>query len=177
MKSLLLSLLALVAVCLAAPTSATGSTSGGGGTTTTTVAAKGSVVTEKKKDVADPVPARKTVKPGKCHKNNDGVEVCNTGEKGNFVVDPKSGNENSATTVEAKNDAEGTVEGIDSNDTVNLASGSNVTISGTGGTVNAGSGSTGTVQNTNAPGGASITVNIGGGNFSVPPGVTIPFNG
>tara|TARA_R110000851_G_scaffold268071_2_gene420668 strand:+ start:2793 stop:3296 length:504 start_codon:yes stop_codon:yes gene_type:complete len=125
------------------------------------------------------VPAHEKVEPGECHTNGDGVQVCNTGDPtdGDFTVDPKSGNGNSATTVEAKNDAEGTVEGLDSNDTVNCANGSNTTISGTGGTVNANSGSTGSVSNTAAAGGASITVNVGGGSVTVPPGGTVTFAG
>jgi len=126
----------------------------------------------------EPTVSRHKIKSGDCHTNKDGVKVCNDKDSnGDFTIDPKTGSKNSETTVEAKNDAEGTVEGIDSNDTVNCANGSNVTISGTGGTVNANSGSSGTVQNTNAPGGADITINIGGGSIQVPPGSTIPFSG
>jgi len=119
------------------------------------------------------------IKPGDpCHTNNDGVQACNpAGGSGDITIDPKTGSASSATTVEFKNDATGSVTGLDGNDTVNTANGSNATISGTGGTVNAGSGSTGSVSNTGAAGGASITVNIGGGSFSVPPGATIPFSG
>jgi len=125
------------------------------------------------------MPGHEKVEPGECHTNGDGVKVCNTGSSGDgdFTVDPKNGSSSSATTVEAKNDAEGTVENIDSNDTVNCANGSNVTISGTGGTVNANSGSSGSVENTNPAGGANITINIGGGSVQVPPGSTIPFSG
>lgn len=104
--------------------------------------------------------------------------MTNTGDEdeGDFVVTPKSGNTSSATTVEAKNDAKGSVENIDSNDTVNCANGSSVTITGTGGTVNASPGSSGTVTNTNPPGGANITLNIGGGSVQVTPGNTVPFS-
>ena len=134
---------------------------------------------------AEPVPAAKTLKPGDpCHTNKDGVTVCNTGdgsagEDGKITINPQSGSTSSATTVDFKNDAKGTVTGIDGNDTVNTANGSNATISGTGGAVNVGSGSTGNVTNTNpvGGGGASITVNIGGGSVTVPPGGTINFNG
>lgn len=121
------------------------------------------------------------VEPGDCHTNNDGVEVCNTGDTGDgdFTVDPANGSSSSSTTVEAKNDAEGTVENIDDNDTVNCANGSDVEISGTGGTVNANSGSSGSVTNTNTPGGGggSITINVGGGTVTVPPGGTVNFTG
>ncbi len=126
------------------------------------------------------LPGHEKVEPGECHTNGDGVQVCNDADSdGDFTVDPKNGSGSSETTVEAKNDAEGTVEGIDSNDTVNCAHGSNVTISGTGGTVNANAGSTGSVTNTNPAGGggASITVNVGGGSVTVPPGGSITFNG
>jgi len=81
--------------------------------------------------------------------------------------------------VEFNNDATGTVTGLDGNDMADTANGSNATISRSGGTVNAGSGSTGSVTNTNPAGGvgASITVNIGGGSVTVPPGGTINFAG
>ncbi len=126
-------------------------------------------------------PGFERVEPGDCYTNGDDVEVCNTGDPGDgdFTVDPVNGSSSSATTVEAKNGAEGTVENIDSNDTVNCAHGSNVTISGTGGTVNANSGSSGSVTNTNTAGGggASITINVGGGTVTVPPGGTVNFTG
>ena len=126
--------------------------------------------------------AIKKIKPGDpCHTNNDGVTACNTGSTndGNIAIHPQSGSGSSKTTVGFKNDAEGTVTGIDGNDTVNTAHGSDPTISGTGGTVNADSGSTGSVTNTNPAGGggASITVNIGGGSVTVPPGGTVNFAG
>lgn len=130
-----------------------------------------------------PLPASETVEPGDpAFTNGDGVKVTNTGDEdeGDFVVSPKSGSTSSATTVEAKNDAVGSVEDIDGNDTVNCANGSSVTITGTGGTVNVSPGSSGSVQNTNPtnpPGLPSITVNVGGGSFQVPPGATVPFNG
>ena len=133
----------------------------------------------------EPVPASKKLKPGDpCHTNNDGVTACNTGngsagKDGDITINPQSGSASSATTVDFKNDAQGSVTGMDGNDTVNTANGSNATISGTGGTVNAGSGSNVSVTNTNPAGGggASITVNIGGGSVTVPPGGTINFAG
>jgi hypothetical protein len=140
-------------------------------------ATNGGNVPSKDAEAVEPVGHEK-VEPGECHTNNDGVKVCNDADSdGDFTVDPKSGSTSSATTVEAKNDAEGTVDGIDGNDTVNCANGSDVTITGTGGTVNANSGSSGSVQNTNPAGGANITINIGGGSIQVPPGSTIPFSG
>lgn len=128
----------------------------------------------------DPVLAAHTVKPGDpCHTNDDGVEVCNTGGTGdgNIVVDPKTGSGTSATTVDVKNDAEGTVSGIDGNDTVNVANGANVEISGTGGTVDVSAGgSTGSVTNTNPVGtGGNITIKTGSVDIHVPPGQTVNF--
>lgn len=130
-----------------------------------------------------PLPASETVEPGDpAFTNGDGVKVTNTGDEdeGDFVVTPKSGNANDSTEVEAKNDAKGSVEDIDGNDTVNCANGSAVTITGTGGTVNASPGSSGTVTNTNptSPAGLpSITIRIGSGSVQVPPGATVPFTG
>jgi len=141
--------------------------------------------TQAKKEIpeTDPtLPVRHTVEPGESHTNNDGVTVENTGdgsagEDGDITINPKSGSENSKTTVDVENHATGTVSGIDGNDTVNTAHGSNATISGTGGTVNVGSGSSGSITNNNPAGGegASITVNVGGHELTVPPGSTVNF--
>jgi len=126
--------------------------------------------------------AHEKVEDGECHTNGDGVKVCNTGTDGDdFKVDPKSGSGSSATTVDMDNNAEGTIEGLDSNDTVNTTNGSNCTISGTGGTVviTGGSSATGSVTNTNPAGGGggNITVNAGGVNITVPPGGSITYGG
>lgn len=145
---------------------------------TLTGAAYSSQQTKSVEEAPKPAPTAEKVEPGECHENKDEVTVCNDGDPsdGDFTVNPKSGGKNSKTTVDAKNDAVGSVDGIDGNDTVNCAHGSNVQISGTGGTVNANSGSQGTVTN-NGPPGSEIRVNIGGGHVNVPAGVTIPFHG
>lgn len=121
------------------------------------------------------------VEDGECHTNGDGVKVCNTGTNGDdFKVNPKNGNGNSATTVDMDNDAEGTIEGLDSNDTVNVANGSSTTISGTAGaTVNvpAGSNATGSVTNTGAAGSGNVNLVAGGITVGVPPGATVTFGG
>ncbi len=118
------------------------------------------------------------VDPGECHTNNDGVEVCNTGDSGDkeIAMTPKSGKASSKTTVNVKNKAQGTVSGIDGNDTVNVSSGADVQISGTGGTVNVSAGSSGSVTNTAGSGGGSITIQYSGMSFHVPPGFSITFN-
>ena len=137
--------------------------------------------THAKKEIpeTDPTPAaRHTVKPGESHTNKDGVTVDNDADSdGDVTISPKSGSKSSATTVDVKNDATATVSGIDGNDTVNTAHGSNSTISGTGGTVNVGNGSTGSITNTNPAGGggASIAVEVGGHTLTVPPGSTVNF--
>lgn len=129
----------------------------------------------------DPVPAVHTVGPGDpCHPNNDGVEVCNTGSEGDgdITINPKSGSTSSATTVDVKNDANGTVKGIDGNDTVNVSNGANVNIEGTGGTVDlSAGGSSGSVKNTNPAGGGGGSITITGGpvDITVPPGSTVNF--
>ena len=167
MKTLsVLTMLALTSLAFAAPQQAT---QAGG---TVRQVAKGEV-----RD-AEAVPAYEKVEDGDCHTNGDGVKVCNTGTGGDdFKVNPKSGSGSSATTVDMDNNAEGTIEGLDSNDTVNTANGSNTAISGTGGTVNvpAGSSATGSVTNTGAAGGGNITVVAGGVNINVPPGGSITF--
>jgi len=125
-------------------------------------------------------PTMKKVKPGDpCYTNKDLVTVCNTGEStaGDITIDPQTGSTTSSTTVEFKNNATGSVTGIDSNDVVNTAAGSHATITGTGGTVNLGPGSFGTITNSAPAGGGSITVKTGGATISVPPGSTIGFGG
>lgn len=151
--------------------------SGGGGTATVSQGganvSKGAEVRE-----VETVPGKETVEPGETHTNNDGVTVANDADSdGDIDMNPKSGTADSATTVDVKNDATGTVSGIDGNDTVNTAHGSTTTISGTGGTVNAGSGSSGSVTNTNpaGSGGASITITGGAVPIHVPPGSTVTF--
>ncbi len=114
------------------------------------------------------------VEPGECHENNDGVEVCTDEDsKGDITMTPKSGKSGSKTTVNVRNNADGTVNGIDGNDTVNVSNGADVHISGIGGTVNISAGSTGSV--TAVTGGGSITIQVGGQSFSLPPGNTVNF--
>ena len=118
-----------------------------------------------------------TVEPGDCHLNSDGVEVCvDSGSGGDMKINPKTGSSTSATTVDVLNDSEGTVKGIDGNDTVNVANGAQVDIEGTGGTVDiTAGGSSGSIKNTAGPGGADITVKTSGDELKVPPGSTLKF--
>lgn len=148
----------------------------GKGNTGGHVAANGEV-----KPVEPPPPYEK-VQDGECHTNGDDVKVCNTGDQGDdFRVDPKSGSGSSATTVDMDNNAQGTIDGLDSNDTVNVANGANVAVSGTGGTVNVPSGSsaTGSVTNTNPAGGGggNVTLVAGGVPVNIPPGGSVTFGG
>jgi len=149
-------------------------------------AATGQVGTARQKSEVKPIEpggaGYEKVEDGECHTNGDGVEVCNTGTSGDdFKVNPKSGGTSSATTVDMDNDAVGDVKNLDSNDTVNVANGAAVNVSGTGGTVNVPSGSTatGSVTNTNPAGGAggNISLVAGGVTVNVPPGVTVTFGG
>ena len=124
---------------------------------------------------ADAASKKKKVKPGECHTNNDGVEVCNdSGSSGNATIDPKDGSAASATTVTTKTGFEGKVTNMDGNDTVDVASNNDVTISGDGGTVNMGGGSTANISNTSGPGGASTTVNMpSGATLTIGPGSSL----
>jgi hypothetical protein len=116
---------------------------------------------------------KKTIHPGDCHTNGDGVKVCNgEASSGNATIDPKDGDEASATTVDTKSGFQGKIEGTDSNDTVNLGSGNKATVSGSGSTINVSGGSTITVQN--AAGGGDMTVNLpSGDHVSVPAGSSV----
>ena len=168
MKNLLIPALILLASSFAFPQAAT--TKG-----------PSSQVSDREAETVKPVGYEK-VEDGECHTNGDGVKVCNTGTDGDdFKVDPKSGSGTSATTVDMDNNAEGTIEGLDSNDTVNVANGADVAVSGTGGTVNvpAGSSATGSVTNTNPAGGGggNVTLVAGGVTVQIPPGGSVTFGG
>lgn len=93
-----------------------------------------------------------------------------------MTITPKSGTAGASTTVKVKNNAEGTVEGIDANDTVTVSSGATVNIEGTGGTVDlTAGGSQGKIKNTAAAGGDNITIKTSGDEFTLGPGQEINF--
>lgn len=129
-----------------------------------------------------PVPPHE-VRPGDpCHTNTDGVKVCNTGDPdeddqdGVITIDPKTGSETSKTEVKVGNDAHGTVEGIDGNDTVDVSNGAHVEISGTGGIVDlSAGGSSGKITNTAPANGGNITIKGGPVPIFVHPGSTVTF--
>jgi len=116
---------------------------------------------------------KKKVKPGQNHCNTDGVCVTNNQESsGDATVDPEVGSGISETTVTTQSGFEGTITGIDANDTVNLGPSNNGSVSGAGGTVNTGSSSTLTISN--GTGGGNMTVNlVGGSEITIPPGNSI----
>lgn len=120
----------------------------------------------------DPAPQhpsgdRETVTPGECFTNGDGVEVCSTKKRAH--VTPRDGDAQSATQVDSQTGFEGSVSGLDANDTVNLASHNTVTIEGDGGTVLASGSSTLTVTNGTARG--TLMIELQNGNqIYVPPG-------
>lgn len=172
MKHLLLPLLLIATLCSYANATSANDSS--------TVTDATSLLDKKGDDTIGANPAKATdegkagrskkVKPGECHENSDGVTVCNDKDSsGNAKVNPKSGTSGSETTVTTGTGFEGSIDGIDSNDTVDLGSSNDATVSGNGGTVNTGGGSTTTV--TNGTGGGDMTVNTpSGSTVTVPPG-------
>lgn len=121
-------------------------------------------------------PTVKTVKAGESHDNGD-VQVTNDAtSSGTIKVDPKVARDGDETcsTVDFRNDAVGSVAGLESGDTVNVSSGGKAVVSGTGGTVNVtGSGASATVTNTAPPGGNNMTVTgPGGTTVDIAPGNT-----
>jgi len=119
-----------------------------------------------------------TITPGNNHTNLDGVTATNnTGSGGDITMNPASGSGSSSTVVKFKNNATGSVSGLDDTDTVEVAHGANATVtSDDGGTVDFGSGGSGTVTNSAAPGGKNITVKVGDRSVTLAPGnsVTVP---
>lgn len=115
---------------------------------------------------------KEKVRPGDEYCNVDGVCVKNTKDSnGNATVDPRGGTSNAATTVATRTGFEGEISGLDSNDTADLGSSNEATVSGEGGTVNVGGGSKVTVQN--GEGGGDMTVNLPSGTtVTVSPGST-----
>jgi len=113
--------------------------------------------------------------PGQSYCNGDGVCVDNDEDSsGNATIDPKTGEEGDETTVDTDSGFEGDIDGIDSNDTVDLGSSNDVDITGTGGEVNVGGGSNVDITNTSGAGGTSITVNLPSGTkVTVGPGSTV----
>lgn len=104
------------------------------------------------------------VRPGENATNNDGVTVTNdAGSAGDAYVDPKAGCGNGASVskVRTKVGFEGTVEGLDANDSVTLSSSNTATVKGDGGSVTISGGSTVTVEV--EPGGAPISVTLPSG--------------
>lgn len=99
-----------------------------------------------------------TVKPGDCHNNGD-VNVCNRAtSSAKIKVTPKQGTAGSSSQVDFENRANGSVDGLDANDTVNVTSRAEASITGTGGTVNvSGSNASATITNNAPPGGGNIT--------------------
>jgi len=103
------------------------------------------------------------VSAGECFSNSDGVELCNNEDSsGAAWIDPEEGTNASHTEVTSLSGFEGTVNGLDGNDVVDLGSSNDVDISGTGGTVNAQGGSTLKVTN-NGGVGATMTINLNNG--------------
>ena len=116
------------------------------------------------------------VKPGDTHCNSDDVCVVNNkGSGANAYIDPSKGNGNSKTRVNTQTSFEGSVDGIDSNDTVNFGSGNTASVTGNGGTVNVSGGST--ITATNGTAGGNMTINLpSGSSITVPPGSNVTVN-
>lgn len=113
--------------------------------------------------------SKQVVNPGNCHDNGD-VKVCNNADSGGkATIDPKTANGGDAesTEVVTKTNFKGSVEGIETGDTVDVGSSNTASISGTGGNVHAQGGSTIAVTNTSAPGGSSINCTLPGGSTVV----------
>ena len=120
-----------------------------------------------------------TVKPGESHENEDGVNVENSMKSGGDAkVNPKKGNKNSATTVTTKSRFDGTISGLDSNDTVNMGSSNTGEVKGDGGRVNLSGGCRVTVTNTSTALNPKImTVSLpSGATATVAPGSSTTFN-
>ena len=116
------------------------------------------------------------VKAGESHTNGDDLTVStNKGSKGKATVYPKDGDHRSQSTVNTSTGWAGEISGLDGNDTVNLGSSSDATISGDGGAVVMGSGSA-TITNDGKPGGPPIHVTrADGSTHDVDPGDTETF--
>lgn len=116
------------------------------------------------------------VKPGETHTNGDDLTVSTEADsKGKATVYPKEGDERDVSTVNTSSGWHGEISGLDSNDTVNLGSSSDATISGTGGAVIMGSGSA-TITNDGKEGGPSIHVTKADGSTTdIAPGDTESF--
>lgn len=121
------------------------------------------------------VPRTTKVPAGHCHNNGD-VGVCTDPGSGGVVrMSPKTGTSGSSTDVTSQSGWTGDVDGVDSNDAVQLGHSNTASVSGNGGTVNVSSSSTVTVTN-NGGAGANITVNHPGGPTNVGSGQTQTFN-
>ena len=117
------------------------------------------------------------VKPGETHTNEDGATVSNSEDsEGNAFIDPKNGGGSSSTTITTKTGFEGSIDGIDANDTVKPGSSNTGTINGNGGTVQLSGNSTWTINN--GTGGGNMTVTTPAGNsVTIPPGTNgVVFN-
>lgn len=118
------------------------------------------------------------VKPGEETTNRDGVTVANDKESsGDATIDPKGGcgKEGSKTKVKTKTGFEGSISGLDGNDSVDMSSGADATVSGSGGDVTISNNSEVTV--TNAAGGGNMTVHMpSGSEVTIPPGSSATFS-
>jgi hypothetical protein len=120
------------------------------------------------------------VKAGASAENLDGVSVSNdAASKGEASLSPGdgAGTPDCASNVVTKNGFEGTIDGLDVNDTVSVGANNTTTVTGKGGYVALGGHSTTTVTN-NAPlGGYNMTVVTPDGNTTtVPPQSSQTFN-
>lgn len=77
------------------------------------------------------------------------------------------------TAVTTDNGTKSDIDGVQQGDTVSIGVNNQGTVRGDGGEVTIAGGSTISVTNTGASG-LNMTVNIPGGSFQIPPGVTIP---
>ncbi len=120
--------------------------------------------------------AKKTIKPGDPCWDNGDVVVCNTGTGNRTItVDPGAGSATSATTVTFNNNSQGTVTGVDANDSVDVRSSAQATITGTGGTVRMeATGARAAITNEAGQGSTDMTIILhAGASVTLPPGSSV----
>lgn len=125
-----------------------------------------------------PCSGAEKIEPGEPTATNpDGVGVTNAaGSSGNANMNPASGcgGAGATTAVNTQTGFEGSITGLDANDTANLGSSNEATVSGNGGNVVLSGGSTVTVSNGN--GGGNMTVTLpSGAKATVLPGSSVIF--
>lgn len=95
---------------------------------------------------------------------------CSSG--GDVEVTPPNGDSNSSTTIRTEDDFDGTITGVDDNDTVRLGDNCQASVGTTGGHVWIGTGSS--LEITCGGGGGATTVHLpGGGTMTLSPGSAI----